>query len=169
MRLAICGTTRDLAIPLLLILLLTGPATGDPLHQDGETGSDEPLDITWSTPGPGGPPELAAWSLGFRRELLPVLSAWARFRRRLQGELPARFDPQCVGLVDSLDRLDRAVILPVPDLLIDLYVRRLMLHLDAAALACERHELYNVVYRFDEAGSALGDIRSLMAQRGLGP
>jgi hypothetical protein len=158
----------DLMIPLLLLKVLAIPVSAH--SADSVRGADEePLEITWSHPRPSGPPALATWSQDFQRELLPVLSAWARFRRRLQGELPARFDPQCAGLTTSLEELDRAVILPVPDLLIDLYVRRLMLHLDQAAVACRRHELYNVVYRFDEAGSALGDVRWLLTRRGLGP
>ncbi len=157
-----------LATQLTALTLLT-IAVGD--DASSSTGLLPPPDklpsISWSAPPEGRSPALGTWIRAFSHELQPVLAAWVHFRRRLQGELPALFNPQCIALVDSLKRLDHTVVLPAPDLLIDLYVRRLMAHLDAAAIACQRHELYNVVYRFDEAGRALAEIRWLLERRGI--
>ena len=130
----------------------------------GETSESS---IVWSEPPKGIDPALSAWHGRYVQQARPVLTAWNRMLRRLRGELPARFAPQCTGLVSSLERLDETVILPAPDRLIDFYLRRLLLHLRAAATACSRQELWTVVYRLEEARSNLAEMRWLLEVKGL--
>ena len=127
-------TTRspDTPYPVLFTLLLNAVTPiappADPraaLSTDDSTPEDPPK-IGWSAPPTGSPAELADWHAGYHRQMRPVLSAWARMLRRLRGDLPALFDPQCIGLVSSLEQLDETVLLPVPDRLIDFYLRRLL-------------------------------------------
>jgi hypothetical protein len=157
----------------LLAMLLHGLAANSAADTREPTSAARARDpsrvtITWSSP-PAAPPELASWDRRFRHELRPVLSAWGRMNRRLQGDLPALFTPQCAGFNASLDRLDDSVLMPAPDLLIDLYVKRLLLNLEAAGVACSHHELYNVVYRLSEAKAALDEVRSQLVRKGVVP
>jgi len=164
-----------IASPLVFALLLLNtltPTAPPPSRQASRSIDDSAapgqLEMGWSTPPAGRPSALAAWHTGYSQQMRPILSAWSRLLRRLQGDLPAMFDPQCVGLVSSLERLEEAALLPAPDRLIDFYLRRLLMQLHAAAVACTRQELFNVVYRLEEARSNLGEIRWLLSRQGLG-
>ncbi len=148
------------AIVLTLFTPLSTPAAQ-------EVG-DAKAGITFSQPPAAPPEELAHWNQLYRAQFLPVESSWARFLQRLAGDQPRRFQRQCADLRASLAQVDATTLLPVPDRLIDLYLRRLLLHLDAAGTACARDELFNVVYRFEEAGSALTEVRWLLGRKGIG-
>ena len=125
--------------------------------------------MRWSDPIPTASEELLTWQRHNARQLSNVETAWAAMLRRMRGHRPARFDPQCRALASSLESVDESTLLPVPDPLVDLYVRRLMKHLHAAATACGSRQLFNVVYRLEEARTALGEIRWLLTQRTVRP
>ena len=154
------------AVPALLLLTLLMDPTAFAVPDPPSAEAPEPS-IAWSRPSAGADPTLAAWHARYVVQIHPVLAAWARMTRRLRGDLPALFGPQCEGLVASLRGLDEQALLPVPDLLVDLYFRRLLTHLHAAATACTRDQLWNVVYRLEEARTNLGEVRWLLEVRGL--
>ena len=122
--------------------------------------------ITFAQPLPT-PEELARWNRLYRSQFGPVEASWAQLLHRLAGDQPRRFSRQCTGLRASLSRVDPASLLPVPDRLIDLYLRRMLLHLDAAGEACAREEIFNVVYRLEEARTALAEVRWLLSRQSL--
>jgi hypothetical protein len=122
--------------------------------------------ITFSQPLPT-PGELARWNQLYRSQFAPVEISWARLLHRLSGDQPRRFSQQCDGLRTSLAQIDPASLLPAPDRLIDLYVRRMLLHLDAAGEACYREQIFNVVYRLEEARGALAEVRWLLSRQSL--
>ena len=139
--------------------LVVRPLSGPSEPPAASTAHPEPL------PGAAAAGELLAWQQRNAAQLASVEKAWAALLHRLAGFRPAQFDRQCEGLSSSLARLDETILLPAPDLLVDLYVRRLTKHLHAAAAACRSQQLFNVVYRLEEARSALGEVRWLLAQR----
>lgn len=154
-------------IRLLLALPLTLPPAADAL----------PTPRPALAPNPGGAlpslvvspaeaaAELRAWRERNAAQLAAVEEAWAALLRRMSGFRPAEFDRQCEDLATSLARLDESILLPAPDRLVDLYVRRLATHLHGAVAACRTGTLFNVVYHLGEARTALGEMRWLVAQR----
>lgn len=156
---------------LILTLLATTPALADPprLLHPTPAGGGRPTAVAPavrpSLADSGTAVELIAWQRRNASQLAAVERAWAALLERMSGFRPAEFERQCQGLTTSLARLDESVLLPAPDRLVDLYVRRLTRHLHAAATACRAGELFNVVYRLEEARTALGEIRWLVAVR----
>ncbi len=155
---------RLAATAIVIALSTLSPATSAATQEtdDSRTG------ITFSGPPPATSEELAHWNQLYRSQFGPVESSWARFLQRLAGDQPRRFRHQCNDLLASLAAVDATTLLPVPDRLIDLYLRRMLLHLDAAGVACSRDEIFNVVYRLEEARSALAEVRWLLAVKGVG-
>ena len=125
--------------------------------------------MRWSKPIATPSEQLLAWQRHNARQLGDVETAWAAMLRRLRGHRPSLFDTQCRVLTSSLASVDESILLPVPDPLVDLYVRRLMRHLHGAATACGSGQLFNVVYRLEEARDALGEIRWLLQHRSVTP
>ena len=123
--------------------------------------------MRWSSPSTEASAELRQWHEQHTPALAGVEDAWVDLLRRMSGHRPARFEAQCEALSERLDELDRPTLLPVPDPLLDLYVKRLLEHLDAAVAACRAGELFNVVYRLEEARSALAEVRWLLSTREL--
>lgn len=153
---------------LSLAMMIAAPAitAGD---RSMDLSPDEPTNsISFSTRQGEIPVELVRWHDLYRTQFGAVESSWARLLRRLAGHLPGLFERQCTDLNASLDGIDPTTLLPVPDRLIDFYLKRLLLHLDAAGEACTRDEIFNVVYRLEEARSALAEVRWLLDQRGIG-
>jgi hypothetical protein len=130
--------------------------------------SADSIVMRWSAREGESPPALAVWYEENAAQLATVEHAWVGLLRRMGGHRPARFDSQCSGLVASLARLDEPALLPVPDPVIDLYVKRLLRHLHHAARACQAQELFNVVYHLEEARSSLGQMLTLLADRHVG-
>jgi hypothetical protein len=142
--------------------------SADTRSADATPSTDEGIVMRWSAPQGESPPALAAWYEENAVQIATLEHAWAGLLQRMGGHRPARFDSQCSGLVASLERLDEPALLPVPDPVIDLYVKRLLRHLHHAARACRAQELFNVVYHLEEARSSLGQMRTLLADRHVG-
>lgn len=161
--------TKKLALTLAMLsiggLARSAATSASPSRQPEESPpSDEAIIMRWSTLSPEPDADLATWHRRNAPQLAAVERAWAALLRRMRGHRPALFDHQCLALASSLEQLDEAGLLPVPDRLIDLYVKRLLTHLHGAARACNMDQLFNVVYRLEEARSALAEVRWLLTR-----
>ena len=120
--------------------------------------------LQWTLPVDRSGAGIGPWGRQNATQLHSVEAAWASLLERLRGHQPGHFERQCNALVGSLERVDETVLFPVPDRLIDLYLRRQFRHLHGAATACRAEQLFNVVYHLKEASDARAEVRWLLSR-----
>lgn len=128
--------------------------------------SDGTIVMRWSYPDDA-PPSLVDWHRRHAAGLAAVERAWSRLLRRLAGQIPTRFEAPCRHLAERLDALDEATLLPAPDRLLDLYLKRMLWHLGQASGRCRPDQIWNVVHHLEEARHALGEVRWVLERHGL--
>lgn len=152
-----------------LTVVVAPPLDAAPLIRPGQSPDGEgTVVMRWSYPDRA-TPDLVAWHRHHADALAAVEDAWSRLLRRLAGQLPKRFREPCESLGERLDALDEATLLPAPDRLLDLYLKRMLWHLRQAGGRCRADQLWNVVYHLEEARSALGEVRWVLERHGLQP
>jgi hypothetical protein len=124
--------------------------------------------IRWSTPQRP-THQLTTWHALYKTEMVDVHHSWARLLERLNSHRPRLFSSRCDDLGRHLRMVDANELLPAPEVLLDHYLKRMLFHLDHATRHCSADQLFNVVYRLEEARSALAEIRFLLEIRGLHP
>ena len=167
------GRMRPAPVMLAFILIITlasATASGGAhpsARQGGQADTGEQT-IRWSTPQRP-THQLETWHALYKGEMVGVHHAWARLLERLNSHRPRLFSSRCDELGRHLDQVDESGLLPAPEILLDHYLKRMLFHLDHATQHCSADQLFNVVYRLEEARSALAEIRFLLQTRGLGP
>ncbi|MDX1643485.1 MAG: hypothetical protein R3244_03900 [Thermoanaerobaculia bacterium] len=152
-----------------LVLVATIPLDAALLIRPGQPPDGEgTVVMRWSYPDRAAP-DLVAWHRRHAAALAAVEHAWSRLLRRLSGQLPKRFREPCEALGERLDALDEATLLPAPDRLLDLYLKRMLWHLRRVGGQCRADQLWNVVHHLEEARTALGEVRWILEQRGFEP
>ena len=154
-----------LAPALLFVATASEAAPSESLG--GQTTQGEQT-IRWSTPHRP-THQLATWHNLYKTEMVGVHHAWARLLERLNSHRPRLFSSRCDDLGRHLRMVDANELLPAPEILLDHYLKRMLFHLDHATQHCSADQLFNVVYRLEEARSALAEIRFLLETRGLRP
>lgn len=134
------------------------------------------IDIRFTTPpSPEQARRVLDWHSSYRAELTPVKEAWLAALRvldRVGFADPAarwRLAERCVALRQALVGVSPDEILPVPDPVVDLYLRRAMVSLQQAARDCDSERLFLVSYRFKRAGQAYLKVARALKPYGVSP
>ncbi len=107
--------------------------------------------------------------------MAPVQKAWLEALRavdRVGFADPAarwRLTERCTGLRQALAGVSPDEILPAPDRVVDLYLRRAMGSLQRAARDCDGERLFLVGYRFHQAGRAYLEVARALLPYGVAP
>lgn len=141
-----------------------------------EMAGPEDIDIRFSAPPlPDQSRRMVEWHRRYRAGLAPVKKAWVEALRvfdRIGFADPAarwRLGERCAGLRQTLADASTDEILPVPDPVVDLYLRRAMASLQVAARDCDAERIFLLDYRFSRAGKAYLEFARAMRPYGIEP
>jgi hypothetical protein len=110
---------------------------------------------------------MAAWHDAYRRALAPVKEALAGVVAAEGSLRPKAARPACARLAAALARVDRERLFPVPDLAVDLHLKRALLHLEGAAAACGETRFGGTAHHLHETAVAVRQLDLALGRWGL--